>query len=104
MFGTDATCPEHGAIPQPLRQVTPRANGPGPEEDLVDHHPVIGPPAAPRRIGGQEHPQPLPFLIRQIVAIQSIKHRTDLHQPGVKIHGTRPKPAAGHPMAWLGSW
>ena len=84
-------------VPEPLRQVTLRATGPGPEEDPVDHHPVVGPPAAPQRIGGQEHPQPLPFLIRQIVAIQSIEHRTDLHQPGIKIHGTRPSGVSPQP-------
>jgi mRNA-degrading endonuclease RelE of RelBE toxin-antitoxin system len=60
---------------------------------------VIGPPAAPRRIGRQETPQPVPFLIRQIVAIQSLKHHTDLHQPGIKIHGTRPSPhRVGKPL------
>ena len=83
-------------VPEPLRQVMLRATGPGPEEDPVDHHPVIGPPAAPQRIDGQEHPQPLPFLSRQIVADQSIKHRTDLHQPGIKIHGTRPSTSDRH--------
>ena len=51
---------------------------------------MIGPPAAPRRIGGQEAPQPVPFLIRQIMAIQAIKHPTDLHASPIRIHGTRP--------------
>ena len=82
-------------VPEPLRQVPPGAAGPGPEEDPVDHHPVVQPPAAPRRIGAQKAPRPLPFLIRQIVAIQSIRHRTDLHQPGIKIHGTRPNADPG---------
>src|SRR5690348_3558117 len=79
-------------VPEPLRQVPPRAAGPGPEEDPVDHHPVIQPPATSRRIGGHEHPEPLPFLIRHVVAIRSIKHCTDLHQPEIKIHGARPRP------------
>jgi DNA-binding MarR family transcriptional regulator len=48
-------------------------------------------PGSPRRIGGQESPQPLPFLVSQVMTIQSIRHCTDLHQPGTKIHGTRPK-------------
>jgi hypothetical protein len=31
------------------------------------------------------------FLISQVMAIQLIKHRTDLHHPAAKIHGTRPR-------------
>ena len=34
-------------VPEALRQVPPRAPRPGPEEDPVDHRPVIGPPATP---------------------------------------------------------
>jgi Resolvase, N terminal domain len=66
-------------VPEALRQVPPRAPCPGPEEDPVDHRPVIGPPAAPRRIRRQEHPKTLPFLIGQVMAIQAIEHRTDLY-------------------------
>jgi hypothetical protein len=51
---------------------------------------VISPPPAPRRIGRQEHPKALPILIGQVMAIQAIKHRADLHDPATKIHGTRP--------------
>src|SRR5438034_680754 len=79
-------------VPEPLRQIAPAAPGPGPEEDPVDNLPVIGPPATARRISGQEPPQAVPLLISQIMAIQQIKHRTDLHDPAVKIHGTRPSP------------
>jgi hypothetical protein len=78
-------------VPEPLRQIPPRASHPGPEEDPIDHLPVIGPPATPRRISGQEPPQALPLLITQVMAIQLIKHRTDLHDPSAKIHGTRPR-------------
>jgi hypothetical protein len=39
---------------------------------------VICPPAASRRISRQEPRQPFPFLLSQIMTIQSIKHRTDL--------------------------
>ena len=46
-------------------QVPPRAPRPGPEEDPVDHRPVIGPPPSPRRISRQQHPKALPFLIGQ---------------------------------------
>src|SRR5438046_5814070 len=77
-------------VAEPLRQIPPRASRPGPEEDPVDHLPVIRPPATPRRISGQEHPQALPFLISKVMAIQQIKHHTDLHDPATKIHGTRP--------------
>ena len=51
---------------------------------------MIGPPAAPRRIARQQAPQPVPFLIRQTMAIRAIKHPTDLHASPIRIHGTRP--------------
>src|SRR5512140_990088 len=78
-------------VPESLRQITPRAPRPGPEEDPVDHLAVIGPPATARRIGRQEPPQALPLLISQVMTIQLIKHRTDLHDPAAKIHRTRPR-------------
>src|SRR2546430_615492 len=78
-------------VPEPLRQIALRAPSPGPEEDPVDYLPVIGPSATARRISGQEPPQAVPLLISQIMAIQQIKHRTDLHDPAVKIHRTRPR-------------
>src|ERR1035438_9361737 len=68
-------------VPEALGQVPPRAPCPGAEEDPVDHHPVIRPAATPRRISGQKHPQTPPFLIRGVMTIQSIKHRTYLHHP-----------------------
>src|SRR5438876_9193851 len=77
-------------VPEPLRQIAPRAPSPGPEEDPVNYLPVIGPSATARRISGQEPPQAVPLLISQIMAIQQIKHHTDLHDPAVKIHRTRP--------------
>ena len=78
-------------VPEPRRQITPGAARPGPEEDPVDHLAVIGPPATARRISGQQPTQAVPLLTGQIMAIQQIKHRTDLHDPAVKIHGTRPR-------------
>jgi hypothetical protein len=73
-------------VPEALRQVPPRAARPGAEEDPVEHRPVISPPAAARRISGQQHPKTLPLLLGQVMAIQSIKHCTDLHDPATKIH------------------
>src|SRR6266576_4609343 len=88
----------HGLpVPEPLWQIAPRAPRPGAEENPVNHRPVITPPAAPRRISGQEPPQALPFLISQVMAFQSVKHRTDLHDPDTKIHGTRPSGASPQP-------
>src|SRR5258708_14905518 len=63
-------------VPDPLRKIPPRAPSPGPEENPVDHHPVIRPPAALPRISRQERPQPLPLLISQVMTFQSLKHRT----------------------------
>src|SRR5256885_3541371 len=88
----------HGLpVPEPLWQIAPRAPRPGAEENPVNHRPVITPPAAPRRISGQEPPQALPFLISQVMAFQSVKHRTDLHDQATKIHGTRPSGASPQP-------
>jgi hypothetical protein len=85
-------------VPEALRQIPPRAARPGPEEDPVDHRPVISPPATTLlRTGRQQHPQALPFLIGQIMAIQAIRHRTGLHDPASKIHGTRPNGALPQP-------
>jgi hypothetical protein len=85
--------PAHRPAPAPGTAPASRGTLPVSTEDRLRSlhgHPVVQPPAAPRRIGGQEAPQPVPFLICQIMAIQSIKHRTDLHPSGTKIHGTRP--------------
>src|SRR5258708_27791065 len=86
-------------VPEPLRQIPPRAPSPGPEENPVDHHPVIRPPAALPRISRQERPQPLPLLISQIMTFQPLKHRTDLHDPLMKIHGTRSSRPSAPPAA-----
>ena len=85
-------------VPEPLRHITPGAPRPRPEQDPADHLPVIGPPATPRRISGQQPPQAIPLLIGQIMTIQQIKHRTDLHDPAAKIHGTRPRAAVGNDL------
>ncbi|MGH3422784.1 MAG: hypothetical protein ACRDOD_24695, partial [Streptosporangiaceae bacterium] len=58
--------------PEPLRQVAPRSPGPGPEEDPVDHQPVIIPPVSLPRMRRQQRLQPRPFTIRQIVPYQPV--------------------------------
>ena len=45
----------------------------------------------PLQAAGQEHPKALPFLIGQVMTIQAVRHRTGLHDPASKIHGTRPR-------------
>jgi hypothetical protein len=50
---------------------------------------VITPPAPLAGIGGHHRCQPLPFLISQVMPIQAIIHRPDLHQPEPKIYRTR---------------
>jgi hypothetical protein len=47
----------------------------------------------------QKHPQTPPFLIRKVMTIQSIKHRTYLHHPATKIHGT-PQGLSGVVITW----
>ena len=65
----------HGLpVPVPPGQIPPRAAGPGPEQDPVDHHPVIIPPVALPGITGHQRRQPLPFLISKVVPIQAIIH------------------------------
>ena len=69
-----AAMPVISGLPVPVltRQITPA--GTGPEQDPVDHHPVIGPPPAPPRIGGHHRQQPLPFLTGQVMPVQAIIH------------------------------
>jgi hypothetical protein len=61
---------------------------PGPA--VTHHRPVIGPPATLPGMRRQQRPQPLPFLIGQVMTFQPFKHHTDVHGPATKIHGTRP--------------
>jgi hypothetical protein len=46
----------------------------GPEQDPVDHHPVITPPAPLADIGGHHRQQLLSFLISEVAPIQAIIH------------------------------
>ena len=52
----------------------PRAARPGPEEDPVDHRPVIGAPATLRRIRRQKGPQGFSLLLEQVMTLQPV-HR-----------------------------
>src|SRR5262245_64176216 len=59
-------------VPEPLRQVPPRAPGPGPEEDSVDHQPVIISPVPLPRVPRQERLQPRPLRITEIMPLQPV--------------------------------
>jgi hypothetical protein len=58
--------------PEPLRQVPPRATRPGPEDDPVDHQPVIIPPMRLPRMGRQQRPRPCPLRITEIMPPQPL--------------------------------
>ena len=61
-------------VPEPRRQVTPRAAGPGTEQDPINHHAVIVPPVPLSRMRGHQRRQPRPFLIGQVMTTQMIIH------------------------------
>ena len=80
-------------VPEPLRQVPPRAPDPGPEEDPVDHQPVIIPPVSLPRMPGQQRLQPRPFRITEVMPPQPfLIHGTIQAETTYKIYGTRPSP------------
>src|SRR6516162_1842188 len=57
-------------VAEAFRQVAPRAPGPGPEEDPVDHQPVIIPPVPLPRMPRQQRLQPRPFHITEVMPPQ----------------------------------
>jgi hypothetical protein len=61
-------------VPEPRGQVPPRAPGPGPEQDPLDHHPVVIPAMPLPRMRRQQRRQPAPLLIGQGMTIQQIIH------------------------------
>ena len=80
-------------VPEPLRQIPPRAPRPGPEEDPVDHQPVIIPPV------------PLPRMRRAATAPAApTPHRSD-HAASAGPHprrnptGNDPSRSMGHALA-----
>ena len=64
-------------VPESVRQIPPRAPGPGPVEDPVDHQPVIIPPVPLPRMTRQQRFQPHPLAISQIMPLQPIL----IHRP-----------------------
>ena len=63
----------HGLpVPEPLREVPPWAPGPGPEEDPVDHQPVIIPSVPLPRMPRQHRLQPRPFPITKVMPLQTV--------------------------------
>jgi len=82
-------------VPEPLRQVPPRAPRPGPVEDPVDHHPVVIPPVPLPRMSGQQRRQQRPLRTGQIMPVQPIiiHHRIQAGKD-LKIYGTRPRRTA----------
>src|SRR6266566_964511 len=79
-------------VPEPLRQVPPRAPRPSPVEDPVDHHPVIVPPAPLPRLARQHRLQQCPLRTGQIMPIQPIiLHDRIQAEADLKIYGTRPR-------------
>jgi hypothetical protein len=84
--------PQPSPPPVTRRKITPWTARPGPEDDPVDHQPMIQPPATPNRNHrGQERPKPPPLLIGQIMTIQRIRHRTYLHEPTQRSTGHAPR-------------
>jgi hypothetical protein len=61
-------------VPEPRRQVTPRAAGPGAEQDAVHHHAVIVPAVSLPRMLRHQRRQPFPLLIGEVMTIQVIIH------------------------------
>jgi len=54
-------------VAEAFRQVAPRAAGPGPEEDPVDHQPVIIPAVLQPRMPRQQRLQPCPLRITEVM-------------------------------------
>jgi hypothetical protein len=59
-------------VPEPLRQIPPRAPRPDPAEHPVDHHPVIIPPVPLPGMSRQQRLQPRPLRIAEIMPIQPV--------------------------------
>jgi len=64
-------------VPKPLRQIPPWAAHPGPEQNPINHQPVIIPPVPLPRMSRQQRLQPCPLRIAQVMPLQPvIIHRT----------------------------
>src|SRR3954451_5486205 len=79
-------------VPVAGRHIPPRSSGPSPPQNLVDHLPVMEPPApAARRPVRQQRLQPRPFGIGQVMPIE---HGPALPDPPAQIGETRPSSAS----------
>ena len=59
-------------VPEPLRQIPPRAPRPDPAEHSVDHQPVIIPPVPLPRMTRQQRLQLHPLRITEIMPLQPV--------------------------------
>ena len=83
-------------VPEPLRQIPPRAPGPGPEKDPVHHQPVIIPPMPLTRMPRQQRLQHRPLHITQVMPLQPlIIHGTTQAETTAKIYETRSSAVPG---------
>jgi hypothetical protein len=69
-----AAVPVVDGLPVPVlaRQVPPWASRPDPEEDPVDHHPVVVPPVPLPGMPRQQPLQPRPLIIGQVMPLQPV--------------------------------
>ena len=93
-------------VPEPLRQIPPRAPGTGPEEDPVQHQPVIIPPVprrgCPGRNGSSRTHSP---SVRSCRFSRSSSTGQSNRKRPAKIYGTLPNGAPPQPAqawVWLG--
>ena len=59
-------------VPEPLRQIPPRAARPGPEQDPINHQPVIIPPVPLPRMSRHQRLQPRPLRITKLMPFQPV--------------------------------
>jgi hypothetical protein len=93
-------------VPEPLRQVPPRPLCPGPEEDPVNHQPVIIPPVPMPRMTWQQRLPPRPLRISQVMPLEPfiIHGAIKAETPG-NIYETRSRPRrSGTVVAWSEWW
>jgi hypothetical protein len=76
-------------VPEPLRQI-PTRHPAGPEQDPVEHQPVIIPPVPLPRMSWQQRLEPRPLRVTQVMPPQPvIIHGTTQAETPAKIYETR---------------